>query len=152
MRFDHEFSIDAPPARVWAFLMDIPQMAACIPGASGVTSVNETTYDAIVVTKIGPISAKFGCSISILDLDNEAYRGSVEVSGKVTKIGGGVKAKMEMSLIGREAGSTTVRIVSDVDIMGKIGQYGHGMISKRADAMLVEFANCARAKVLSGAG
>ena len=41
----------------------------------------------------------------------------------------------------------TVNIVSDVDIMGKIGQYGHGMISKRADAMLAEFANCTRAKL-----
>jgi carbon monoxide dehydrogenase subunit G len=152
MRFEHEFGVEAPPDRVWAFLMDIPRMATCIPGASDVTAIDESTYDATVVTKIGPISAKFGCRISILNLDNVARSGSVEVAGKDTKIGGGVKAKMEMALTGDEAGPTMVRIVSEVDIMGKIGQYGHGMISKRADAMLVDFANCARQSITADAG
>lgn len=147
MRFEHEFSVEASPEHVWSFLMDVPQMAGCIPGATAVTAVDETTYDATVVAKIGPISAKFGCRIAILNLDNAAYTGSVDVSGKDSKLGGGVKAKMEMSLAGEEAGPTTVRILSEVDIMGKIGQYGHGMIAKRADAMLVDFANCARTKI-----
>jgi carbon monoxide dehydrogenase subunit G len=147
MRFEHEFSVDAPADRVWSFLMDVPQMAACIPGASGVTQIDDTTYDATVTAKIGPISAKFGCRITILNLDEASRTGSVEVAGKDTKLGGGVKAKMEMSLSGDASGPTTVRIRSDVDIMGKIGQYGHGMISKRADAMLAEFANCTRASL-----
>ena len=145
MRFEHEFSVDAPADRVWYFLMDVPQMAACIPGASGVTQIDETTYDATVTAKIGPISAKFGCRISILNLDEASRTGSVEVAGKDTKLGGGVKAKMEMSLAGDNP--TTVTIRSDVDIMGKIGQYGHGMIAKRADAMLADFASCAREKL-----
>jgi carbon monoxide dehydrogenase subunit G len=145
MRFEHEFSVDAPADRVWAFLMDVPQMAACIPGASGVTQIDDTTYDATVTAKIGPISAKFGCRITIENLDDAHHTGAVEVAGKDTKIGGGVKAKMEMSL--SSDGPTTVHIASDVDIMGKIGQYGHGMITKRADAMLAEFAECARTKL-----
>ena len=145
MRFEHEFSVNAPAERVWAFLMDVPQMAACIPGASGVTQIDDTTYDATVTAKIGPISAKFGCRITILKLDEASRTGSVEVAGKDTKLGGGVKAKMEMSLAGDNP--TTVTIRSDVDIMGKIGQYGHGMIAKRADAMLADFASCAREKL-----
>jgi carbon monoxide dehydrogenase subunit G len=150
MRFEHQFEIDAPVERVWAFLMDVPRMAACIPGASGVTQVNETTYDATVTAKIGPISARFGCRIAIVDLDEAARRGSVEVAGKDTKLGGGVKAKMAMSLSGGEQGPTMVGIVSEVDIMGKIGQYGHGMIAKRADAMLAEFASCAKERIAAG--
>jgi carbon monoxide dehydrogenase subunit G len=147
MRFEHQFEIDAPAERVWAFMMDVPQMATCIPGASGIVQVDDTSYDATVTAKIGPISAKFGCRIAILNLDETARKGSVELAGKDTKLGGGVKAKMEMSLSGAESGPTTVNIVSDIDIMGKIGQYGHGMIAKRADAMLAEFANCTRAKL-----
>jgi uncharacterized protein len=145
MRFEHEFSIDAPADRVWAFLMDVPQMAACIPGASGVTQIDDSTYDATVTAKIGPISAKFGCRITVLNLDETSRTGSVEVAGKDSKLGGGVKAKMEMSLAGDNP--TTVTIRSDVDIMGKIGQYGHGMIAKRADTMLADFASCAREKL-----
>lgn len=147
MRFEHSFAVDAPVDRVWSFLMNVPDMAACIPGASGVTPIDDTTYDATVTAKIGPVSAKFGCRIAITALDAATHTASVEVAGKDTKLGGGVKAVMQMALTGGEAGPTTVSIASDVDIMGKIGQYGHGMISKRADAMLADFAACAQAKM-----
>lgn len=147
MRFEHQFEVDAPIEQVWGFLMDVPQMASCIPGASGVTQVDETSYDATVAAKIGPISAKFGCRITILHLDDAAHKGSVEVAGKDAKLGGGVNAKMEMTLTGDANGPTTVDIRSDVDILGKIGQYGHGMIKKRADTMLADFAKCTREKL-----
>jgi carbon monoxide dehydrogenase subunit G len=147
MRFQHELNVDAPPQRVWSFLMDVPRMATCIPGASGIERIDDTTYDAVVTAKIGPISAKFGCRIAIVELNEATRTGAVDVSGKDTKLGGGVKARMVMMLTGEESGPTTVRIASEVDIMGKIGQYGHGMIAKRADAMLEEFAACARASI-----
>lgn len=146
MKLEHSFTVEAPIERVWDFLMDIPSMSTCIPGSSGVVKVDETTYDATVTAKIGPISARFGCQISILETDAETHTSAVEVSGKDTKLGGAVKAKMQMAL-SEANGETTVTIVSDVDIMGRIGQYGHGMISKRADAMLADFAACARARV-----
>ena len=148
MRLDQEFSVAAPASRVWAFLMDIPAMAACIPGASNVRQIDDTTYDATVKAKIGPISANFGCRIAILQLDDAAHAGVVEVSGKDAKIGGGVKARMAMSLH-EDGGTTTVRIGSDVDILGKIGQYGHGMITRRATAMLDDFSRCLQANIAS---
>jgi carbon monoxide dehydrogenase subunit G len=146
MRLDQEFTVDAPADRVWTFLMDVPRMATCIPGAGDVRQIDDRTYDATVKTKIGPIAASFGCKIAILDLDESAHAGVVEVNGKDTKIGGGVKARLTMSLV-PDGDATTVRIGSDVDILGKIGQYGHGMISKRATAMLDEFAQCLRTQL-----
>lgn len=148
MRLDQEFVVPAPADRVWAFLMDIPAMASCIPGASDVRQLDDRTYEATVKTKIGPISASFGCKITIVELDDATHTGIVEVSGKDAKIGGGVKARMVMTL--HETGDeTTVRIGSDVDILGKIGQYGHGMIGKRAAAMLDDFSACLRANLPS---
>src|SRR4051812_43637874 len=40
MRFEHHIEFKAPGDRVWAFLMDVPQMAACIPGASDVKEID----------------------------------------------------------------------------------------------------------------
>ncbi len=143
MRIDQEIVIPAPIDQVWSFLMDVPAMAGCIPGAADVQQVDDTTFNATVKTKIGPISASFGCKIVVLELDEAARTGTVEVSGRDPKIGGAVKARMTMTMTeGR--GTTTVRIASDVEVLGKIGQYGHGMITKRANAMLDEFAACAR--------
>jgi carbon monoxide dehydrogenase subunit G len=146
VRLEQEFHVDAPVEKVWAFLMDVRTMAQCIPGASDVRQVDPTTYDATVKTKIGPISASFGCRINVLTLDEAARTGTVEVAGRDSKIGGGVKARMTMAMSETD-GATTVTIVSDVDVLGKIGQYGHGMISKRADAMLAEFVSCAKARL-----
>lgn len=145
MRFEHDFSVEAPADDVWALLTDVPRMADCIPGAAGITMIDDTSYDATVSARIGPISAKFACRIALLNLDDASRSGSVEVTGKDTKLGGGVKARMDMRLIGDQP--TTVHITSDVDVLGRIGQYGHGMIAKRADAMLDDFASCLRARL-----
>ena len=146
MRIEQEFAVPAPAERVWAFLMDVPAMAQCIPGAAGVEPVDDTTFTATVTTRIGPITASFGCKIVVVALDEATRTGTVEVSGRDARIGGGVKARVTMTL-SESDGQTRVRIVSDVDILGKIGQYGHGMVTKRANAMLDEFAACARARL-----
>lgn len=147
MRLEQAFGVSAPVARVWAFLMDVPAMAGCIPGASAIERVDDANYTATVRTKIGPITASFGCAIAVLALDEAARTGTVEVSGRDGKIGGAVKARMEMAITDG-AGETTVRIVSDVQILGKIGNYGHGMIERRANAMLDDFVACARASLV----
>ncbi|MFT4038096.1 MAG: SRPBCC family protein [Thermomicrobiales bacterium] len=145
MQFTHQFSVDAPIEAVWAFLCDVPAMAPCIPGASNVRESGPNTYDADVTAKIGPVSARFACQVTIVDLNDAEYRGVVELSGKDAKLGGGVKATMQMAL--NSTLPTEVIITSDVDVLGKIGQYGHGMISRRADAMLDDFAGCVREKL-----
>lgn len=150
MRFDQEFAIDAPADAVWAYLTDVPRMAGCIPGASAVQQVDDGTYDAVVKARIGPLTASFNCRIAILNLDQAERRGSVEVSGKDVRLGGSVKARMQMRLTGDNP--TTVQIGSDVDVLGKIGQYGHGMVAKRADAMLADFATCVRESVAGSGG
>jgi|SRR5579884_247822 len=146
MRIEQEFAVAAPADRVWAFLMDVPTMAQCIPGASDVRQENATAFEATVKTRIGPVTANFGCRIVIVELDEAAHTGAVEVSGRDSRIGGAVKAKMTMALAPSNGG-TAVRLTSDVDVLGKIGQYGHGIITKRANAMLDEFAACTRARL-----
>lgn len=148
MQFTHQFSVNAPAEAVWDFLCDVPQMAPCIPGASNVREAGPNAYDADVTAKIGPVSARFACRVTIVNLDSDERTGVVELTGKDNKLGGGVKASMQMRL--ESTMPTDVIVTSDVDVLGKIGQYGHGMVSRRADAMLDDFASCVQAKLESG--
>ncbi len=149
MQFTHQFSVNAEAGAVWDFLCDVPQMAACIPGAINVREVASNAYDADVTAKIGPVTARFACRVTIVDLNDAERTGVVELTGKDTRLGGGVNASMQTRLEGTMP--TDVIITSDVDVLGKIGQYGHGMISRRADAMLDDFASCVKAKLETGA-
>lgn len=149
MQFTHQFSVNAPAEVVWDFLCDVPRMAACIPGASNVREAAPNAYDADVSAKIGPVTARFACRVTIINLNDAERTGVVELNGKDTKLGGGVKASMQMRL--ESSMPTDVIITSDVDVLGKIGQYGHGMLSRRADAMLDDFATCVKAKLETGA-
>lgn len=149
MKFEHSFHVGANATETWDFLMNIPEMALCIPGASDIAQVDANTYDAQVKAKIGPIGAKFACRVSIVELDESAHTGVVELSGKDSKLGSSVKAKMTMAMT-EANGSTTVSVVTDADVMGKIGQYGHGMISKRADSMFEDFTACVKSQLEGG--
>ncbi len=149
MKFEHAFTVDAGIAETWDFLMNIPEMALCIPGASDIAQVDDSTYDANVKARIGPIGAKFACRVAIVALDPETRTGIVELNGKDSKLGSAVKARMNMSMTESD-GKTTVSVATDADIMGKIGQYGHGMISKRADSMFNDFTSCVQAQLASG--
>jgi carbon monoxide dehydrogenase subunit G len=146
MKFEHSFTVNASAAETWDFLMNIPEMAGCIPGASDIVQVDDSTYDASVKAKIGPIGAKFACRVAIVALDPAARTGLVELTGKDSKLGSSVKAKMNMSMTEGDSG-TTVTVVTDADVLGKIGQYGHGMISKRADSMFADFTSCVKTQL-----
>ncbi len=149
MQFTHQFSVNAPAEAVWQFLCDVPRMASCIPGAGNVHEAGPNAYDADVTAKIGPVTARFACRVTIINLNDVERTGVVELNGKDTRLGGGVKASMQMRL--ESTMPTDVIITSDVDVLGKIGQYGHGMLSRRADAMLDDFAACVQAKLETGA-
>ncbi len=146
MKFEHSFTVDAPADKTWDFLMNVPEMAACIPGASDIVQIDDTTYDANVKAKIGPIGAKFACRVAIDQLDPATRTGLVELTGKDSKLGSSIKAKMTMTMT-EQNGQTTVSVATDADVFGKIGQYGHGMISKRADSMFEDFTSCVKTRL-----
>lgn len=148
MRFEQELTIAAPLDQVWDFLMDIPTMSSCIPGAENVEQIDEKTYAACVKQKVGPLSVRFECQVTVLSIDRSSYSASAQVSGRDMKLASGVKAVMSMHLEPQEGG-VRMKMVTDADIFGKIGEYGHGIIKKRAAAVTEEFGRCVDAKIMS---
>jgi len=148
MRFEQQLTIAAPLEQVWNFLMDIPTMSSCIPGAENVEQIAENKYAACVKQKVGPLSVKFECQVTVLSIDKSTYSASAQVNGRDTKLASGVKAVMSMNLEPRD-GSVVINMITDADIFGKIGEYGHGIIKKKAAAITEEFGRCVDAKIMS---
>ena len=59
MILDNEFTVDAPVDRVWAYFLDVPNLAPCLPGATLVGDDGDGTYQGKVVAALGPVKLNF---------------------------------------------------------------------------------------------
>jgi len=67
MKFEQTIELPgASPERVWAFVMDVPSVATCIPGCEGVEALGDDRYKAVVKLKVGPIGLSLASEISIV--------------------------------------------------------------------------------------
>ena len=145
IRIEEVFDIQAPPARVWAYLTDPRQVVHCLPGAELTSVQDETTFLGKVKVKVGPIVTAYAGKVILTGRD-DANR-IVSMVGEGRESGGTGSAKMTMtSTVSEVAGGTTqVRVVADVDIVGRIAQFGRGMIESVNKQMFRQFTECVRA-------
>jgi carbon monoxide dehydrogenase subunit G len=146
MRIEQQLSIPAQVDRVWEFLLDVPTMAKCIPGAEAVQELDPEHFTLRMKTRVGPIAATFECQIAVIKLDRDSHSGAFEISGRDTRLGAGLRAITSFNLSDQGA-ETNIRLKTEADIAGRIAQYGHGIIRQRADATLQSFGDCVRSKL-----
>jgi carbon monoxide dehydrogenase subunit G len=140
VKFDQTIDLPgASPDRVWAFVMDIPSMAKCIPGCDGVEDLGNNHYKATVKIKVGPIGLSLASEISIVEKDEANRTASLLVEAADKRVGGAVKATMSMKLA-PEGDGTKLEVSTDANVMGRIGDFGQPIIRKKADQTLQEVA------------
>lgn len=144
MKFDQTIELDAPIDKVWAFVMDVPSMAKCIPGCESLEDLGNDTYKATVKLKVGPIGLSLASNISIVEKDEAAKTASLRVDAADKRLGGAVKATMAMKLVPNGTG-TTLDVSTDAQVLGRIGDFGQPVIRKKADQTLQEVAKNLRA-------
>ena len=140
MKFEQTVDLPgASPERVWAFVMDVPSVATCIPGCDGVEALGDDRYKAVVTVKVGPIALRLASEISIVDKNEAAKSAALRVEAADKRVGGAVKATMAMKLEGYDGG-TRLEVSTDANVMGRIGDFCQAVIRKKADQTLTEVA------------
>lgn len=147
MLIQERFQIRAPIKEVWDFLLNLKEMAPCIPGVEKVEAIDPKTYTGVLKVKVGPISARFSGKATIVEIDPSTYKTAMVIQGADNSVASSVKGKMSLTLQERPDGEVEVLVDTDIDILGKLGQLGHGVIRPKAGAMMAEFANCVRARL-----
>lgn len=146
MQFQKEVEILAPREKVWQFIWDVDRFIACVPGCKEAKTVEEgKRYTATMVEKVGPFKVEFPTNIEVLERE-ELTRIKAQASGADNKIGSRMKLDLDVQL--REQGNQTVlSFVAGVDILGKLAALGHGIIKRKADQVLDEFAQAVKKKL-----
>ncbi|MBM2810608.1 MAG: carbon monoxide dehydrogenase subunit [Chloroflexi bacterium] len=141
MKLEHKATIAAPIGQVWAFLMDVPAVAKCAPGVESVEPLGDDKYRGTIKVSVGPIRLAFQGDVSIVERDEVAHTASMRADAADKRAGGAVKAVLTMSLseVSTDPPVTELRMETDAQIMGRVGEFGQPIIRKKADQMVGEF-------------
>lgn len=145
MIIDNEFSVPAPVDKVMTYLLDVNQVAKCLPGAS-VQAVDAQTYKGKMKIKMGPLDLTFSGTVNIVEMDNDNGRIVMKANG-VEERGKGIAQADVVVTITDQGGSTHVKLHQDINMSGQVAQFGRGMIADVAGNMINQFANCLKSSI-----
>ncbi|SRR3984885_3203951 len=138
MLIKNEFSVAEPVDKVWTFFEDIPQVAACLPGAELTEDLGGESYKGRVAVRMGPVRLQFGGTAEIAERDEAARRVVVNAAGAEEK--GRGQASMVITATLTPAGrGTKVAVTQDLQLSGAAAQYGRGMISDVTAVLMRDF-------------
>ena len=143
MKLEQSFEVDAPVEQVWTALIDLEQVAPCLPGAAITGHDDDGTYHGKFQVKLGPTTASYRGTIKIQSADAETHTATLAARGSDKRGQGGASATIVNTLHATDAGGTRVDAVTDFTITGRLASFGRGgMIKDISNRLLRDFAAC----------
>ena len=138
MLITNDFEVAQPVDKVWRFFDDIPQVAACLPGAELTEDLGGEKYKGRVAVRMGPVRLQFGGTAEITERDEAAKRIVVNAAGAEEK-GRGQASMVVTATLSRAGQGTKVAVAQDLQLSGAAAQYGRGMISDVTSVLMRDF-------------
>lgn len=140
MIFENSFVVAAAPDAAWKIILDVPEIAPCLPGASLTEQVDDNTYKGNVSVKLGPVALAFNGTAQIAQRDDVEHTATVRANGSDSKGRGAAKAEARFKLVPDPLG-TKVQVVTDLTLTGSVAQYGRGagLIQSVAAGLIEQF-------------
>ena len=141
------FVLDTPVAVAWEFLTDPRRVASCLPGAAITGQADDRTHTGTITVKVGPVSASYKGTVRFVRLDPASRTAEISASGRDTRGKGGADMTMTSRLSEQGPSETEVSVVSQVNVMGVLAQFGRGMIQDVSEQMFQRFVDALRAQL-----
>ena len=138
MDLHHEFTVPVPAADAWRILTNLERLAPCLPGAQ-LTEVEGEIYRGQVKVKVGPIVAQFKGQASFVSRDDANYTASLKAEGRDTGGKGNAAATITARLESTGPASAKCTVDTDLNITGKVAQFGRGALADVSDKLLLQF-------------
>ena len=146
MQLNDEFTIEVTPDRAFELLLDLQNVAPCVPGGQIDAPDAEGVYPGRVVVKLGPMKFSYEGTLRIAERHVAMRTAVIEGAGKAS--GGSERASVRtvMEVLPEGAGSR-VRMTTDLDIKGRAAQMGAGIIGGVSRRMVKQAAECLAARL-----
>lgn len=143
-RIQDKFEVSAPVDRVWRFLIDPNQVAVCIPGAELTEVKDKSKFAGNIKIRVGPVTVGYKGVIQLTEVDDQIHQVRMVGEGRETAGGGSAKVTMVSRITPAANGGAEVTVDSEVDLVGKIVQFGRGMIEEVAKQLFQQFSRCVK--------
>jgi carbon monoxide dehydrogenase subunit G len=140
MQLEHSFTVPVGIDDAWKTLLDIEQVAPCMPGAA-LETVDGDSFTGLVKVKLGPISLTYKGKASFIEKDEAAHRATIDAQGKDSRGNGTAAAKVTATLTSAGAATTKVDVLTDLNITGKPAQFGRGVMVDVGNKLIGQFAD-----------
>jgi uncharacterized protein len=139
VRIHNEITLQAPADELFEFLSDVERVGPCLPGAS-IEGKDGEDYAGRMKVKVGPINATYQGKLRFLELDKDARRAVMRA--RAQEVNGQGNAEANITTEVEEAGgeNSVIRMDTDLQIRGKVAQFGRGAMEKISQRMFEEFA------------
>jgi carbon monoxide dehydrogenase subunit G len=146
-KIEEEFEVRAPVQQVWEYLIDPAKVVDCIPGAELLEAQDERTFVGAVKVKLGPMSMSFKGLMRFTEVDEQGHQ--VRMVGEGREAGGAGSAKVTMlSKVAPLKGVGAMVVVNaEVDLVGKVVQFGRGMIEEVSRQLFRQFSACVKQRL-----
>jgi carbon monoxide dehydrogenase subunit G len=138
MLIKNDFEVAEPVEKVWQFFDNIPQVAACLPGAELTEDLGDDKYKGTVAVRMGPVRMRFAGTADITERDETGKRVVVHASGADEK-GRGQASMVVTATLTRAGRGTKVGVTQDLQLSGAAAQYGRGMIGDVTAVLMRDF-------------
>jgi carbon monoxide dehydrogenase subunit G len=148
MQLTEDFTVSVPADRLWKLLTDVELIAPCVPGFT-LTEASHPDYRGLMKVKVGAITVKYDATITFVERDDDARRVVLSVRGREPRGGGSVDATVTSSLVD-QGEQTTATMVTDVQVTGRVAQFGRGIIADVSSRMTEQFVDRLNRQLLAG--
>lgn len=141
------FEVQAPVERVWKYLIDPASVVQCLPGAELLESQDERNFMGAIKVKVGPLSMSYKGKGTFTEVNDETH--TVRMVGEAREVGGSGSTKVTMVSVVTplENGGSAVSVDADINLVGRIVQFGRGMIEEVSRQMFRQFATCMKTRL-----
>jgi hypothetical protein len=141
------FEVQAPVERVWKYLIDPASVVQCLPGAELLETQDDGAFIGQIKVKVGPLSMSYKGKGSFTEVHEETH--TVRMVGEAREVGGSGSTKVTMVSIvtALDGGGSAVSVDADINLVGRIVQFGRGMIEEVSRQMFRQFATCVKGRL-----
>ncbi len=143
-KIEEKFEVQAPVERVWQYLIDPKRVVECLPGAQLLEQKDDQSFLGSIKVKVGPLSMSYKGQAKFTEINEETHQVRMVGDAREVTGSGSTKVSMLSTVVALANGGSEVSVNADVELVGKIVQFGRGMIEEVSRQMFRQFSTCVK--------